>query len=93
MPDWKTLKPGRHDSDIFTEQGGYNDAEVTGWDGRNVFGVTIGLVQMHVNLAMMPGNMGNATTFDFPILYRPIVATNNFDVMAEEPTQDFADTG
>jgi hypothetical protein len=90
-PDWKTLTPQPSDTDIFTEQSGYNDAVVTGWDGRNVFGVTIGLVQMHVNLAMIPGNMGNATTFDFPILYRRMNARDVADVMAEEPTQNFAD--
>ena len=90
-PDWRTLTPRPSDTDIFTEQSGYNDAVVTGWDGRNVFGVTIGLVQMHVNLAMIPGNMGNATTFDFPILYRRMNARDVADVMAEEPTQNFAD--
>jgi len=90
-PDWRTLTPGTHDSDLFTEQTGYNDVNVTGWDGRNVFGVTIGLVQMHVNLAMIPGNMSNATTFDFPILYRRMNAEDVADVMAEVPTKNFAD--
>jgi aspartate/glutamate racemase len=90
-PDWKTLKPGTPDSDLYTEQSGCNDAVVTGWDGRNVFGVTIGLVQMHVNLAMIPGNMSNATTFDFPILYRRMNANNVADVMANPPTQNFTD--
>ncbi len=91
-PDWRTLSRGdMHSSDIFTEQSGHNDANVTGWDGRNVFGVTIGLVQMHVNLAMIPGNMGNATTFDFPILYRRMNAEDVADVMAEVPTKNFAD--
>jgi len=89
-PDWKTLRPAPSDSDLFTEQTGHNDANVTGWDGRNVFGVTIGLVQMHVNLAMIPGNMGNATTFDFPILYRRAIVDDVADVMAPEPTADFA---
>ena len=90
-PDWRTLSPAPLGTDLFTEQSGHNDADVTGWDGRNVFGVTIGLVQMHVNLAMIPGNMGNATTFDFPILYRRMNARDVADVMAEEPTQNFAD--
>lgn len=90
-PDWKTLTPQPSDTDIFTEQSGYNDAVVTGWDGRNVSGVTIGLVQMHAALPMIPGNMGNATTFDFPILYRRMNARDVADVMAEEPTQNFAD--
>ena len=38
-----------------------------------------------------PGNMGNATTFDFPMLYRRMNAKNVFDVMAKTPTQDFTD--
>ena len=90
-PDWKTLTPGAQDSDLYTEQSGYNDADVTGWDGRNVFGITIGLVQMHVNLPMIPGNMGNASTFDFPMLYRRMESDNAFDVMANPPAQNFTD--
>jgi hypothetical protein len=90
-PDWRTLSPGPQDSDLYVEQSGVNDADVKGWDGRNVFGVTIGLVQMHVNLAMIPGNMSNGTTFDFPILYRRMNAWDVADVMAEVPTKNFAD--
>jgi hypothetical protein len=90
-PDWKTLKPGAQNSDLYTEQDGYNDQDVTSWDGRNVFGLTIGLVQMRVNLPMIPGNMGNATTFDFPMLYREMNAENVFDVMANPPSQNFTD--
>ena len=90
-PDWKTLSPGAQDSDIYTEQNGYNDQDVTSWDGRNVFGITIGLVQMRVNLPMIPGNMGNASTFDFPMLYREMNADNAFDVMANPPSQNFTD--
>ena len=90
-PDWKTLKLGKHDSDLYAEQSGYNDTDVTSWDGRNVFGITIGLVQMRVNLPMIPGNMGNASTFDFPMLYREMNADNVFDVMANPPSKNFTD--
>jgi hypothetical protein len=90
-PDWKTLKPGKNDSDIYAEQSAYNDDDVTSWDGRNVFGITIGLVQMRVNLPMIPGNMGNASTFDFPMLYREMNAKNVFDVMANPPSKNFTD--
>ena len=90
-PDWETLSPGEQDSDMYAEQGGYNAADVTSWDGRNVFGITIGLVQMRVNLPMIPGNMGNASTFDFPMLYREMNAENVFDVMANPPSQNFTD--
>ncbi len=90
-PDWKTNKPGKKDSDLYTEQSGFNDAELTWWDGRNVAGFTIGLIQFRANLPMMPGNMGNATTFDFPMLYRETQAENVYDVMSTTPVKQFTD--
>jgi len=89
-PDWRTLKPGEHDSDLYTGSVGYeDDTALTWWDGRNVAGVTIGLIQFRANLPMMPGNMGNATTFDFPMLYREMDADNRYDIMADQPTESF----
>jgi hypothetical protein len=88
-PDWRTLKPGVPDSDLYTETSGCSEKDLTWWDGRNVSGVTIGLVQFRANLPMLPGNMGNATTFGFPMLYREMNSDSIFDVMAEEPTDNF----
>jgi hypothetical protein len=92
-PDWKTLKPGKKDSALYTEESGfdYDDSDVTWWNGRNISGVTIGLVQFRANLPMVPGNMGNATTFDFPMLYREMNADNVLDVMATDPVPQFTD--
>lgn len=92
-PDWRTLKPGVRDSALYTETSGYydEDSDLTWWDGRNVSGVTIGLVQFRANVPMMPGNMGNATTFDFPMLYREMLPYNIVDVLAEEPTANFTE--
>lgn len=91
-PDWRVNKPGVRDSDIYTEQTGYNeDTELTWWPGRNVGGVTIGLMQVRASVPMMPGNVSNATTFDFPLLYRELSPYNTIGVMAMEPTEDFTD--
>ena len=92
-PDWRTLKPGAKDTDLYTEETGFDDdnSDLTWWNGRNISGVTIGLVQFRANLPMMPGNMGNATTFDFPMLYREMNCDNVLDVMATTPVQNFTD--
>ena len=92
-PDWRTLKPGVKDSDMYTEETGFDedDSDLSWWPGRNISGVTIGLVQFRANLPMMPGNMGNATTFDFPMLYREMNSDNVLDVMATEPVKNFTD--
>lgn len=91
-PDWRVNKPGVRDSDLYTEETGYaEDTELTWWPGRNVGGVTIGLMQVRASVPMMPGNVSNATTFPFPLLYRELSPHNTIDVMAMEPVEDFVD--
>jgi len=93
--DWRTAKPGKRDSAMYTEQVGYEGKDqVNHWPGRGISGAMIGLVQINSytgSIPMAPGNMGNATTFDFPLLYRPMDAEDLFDIMALTPKADFTD--
>ena len=89
--DWKTVEPGSRANDLYAPQSGFNDTDVTWWPGRNFSGVTIGLIQFQANLPMIPGNMGNATTFDFPMAYREMNAENVYDVMSTTPVDRFTD--
>ena len=89
--DWKTVEPGPRANDLYAPQEGFNDTDVTWWPGRNFSGVTIGLLQFQANLPMIPGNMGNATTFDFPMAYREMNAANVYDVMSTTPVERFTD--
>lgn len=91
-PDWRVNSRGVFDTDLYAETVGYEDTDdVTWWEGRNVGGVTIGLIQFRGNLPMMPGNMGNASTFNFPMLYREMICENIADIAAEEPTENFTE--
>ncbi len=89
--DWKTIEAGPSANDLYAPQGGFNDTDVTWWPGRNISGLTIGLIQFQANLPMIPGNMGNATTFDFPMLYRQMNVENVMEVMSPTPIQTFTD--
>ncbi len=77
---WKT-KSG----DIYNEKPGYDDEDVTGWKGRRIYGPTVGILQIPANIPMMPGNMGNPTTFDFPVLYEEITEIDPFWVLSDKP--------
>ena len=77
---WKT-EPG----DLYNEQRGYSDRDVTGWKGRYVYGPTVGILQLPANIPMLPGDMGNPTTFDFPVLYELIEEIDPFWVLADKP--------
>ena len=79
-PRWAT-KPG----DLYNEKAGYGDEDVTGWKGRAVYGATVGILQLPANIPMMPGDVGNPTTFDFPVLYELIQEIDPFWVLADKP--------
>jgi len=89
-PDWRVNTRGKYDTDMYAETTHYTkDTVVSWWQGRNVGGVTIGVLQFRGNLPMMPGNMGNASTYDFPMLFREMVCDNIADISADEPTENF----
>jgi hypothetical protein len=54
---------------LYNYTDGYTNEDVTWWKGRRVGGASIGVIQIPANLPMAPGNMGNASTFKFPVLY------------------------
>jgi len=71
--------------DLYYEKHGYEDRVVAGWKGRSVYGATVGIIQLPANIPMLPGDMGNPTTFDFPVLYEVIPDIDPFWVLAAEP--------
>ena len=91
----ENLKPGAHDSDLYMESTGYTEdnQKVTTWIGRNTAGIAVGLVQLRAMLPMIPGHVGNGTTFKFPILYREMLPQDPYKIMAIEPEkeQEFVD--
>ena len=71
--------------DLYNETRGYGDEDVTGYEGRSIYGPTVGILQLPANIPMMPGDMGNPTTFDFPVLYEWIEEIDPFWVLADKP--------
>lgn len=64
---------------MYTPRSGYGAGDLTWWKGRNVAGAAIGVLQFPANIPMMPGNVGNAGTFDFPVIYHQV---NDIDIWA-----------
>ncbi len=40
--------------------------------GKNIFGFSIGILMLESKFPRVPGDMGNATTWDFPVLYKVV---------------------
>jgi hypothetical protein len=77
----QNAKPGA----LYTHRPEYGDDDVRGWEGRRVYGVTIGIIQLEANIPMPPGDMGNASTFDFPVLYEPLGDVDPMWVVSSDP--------
>ena len=40
--------------------------------GKNIFGYAIGILMLETRFPRIPGDMGNASTWDFPVLYKVV---------------------
>ncbi|MEL7565795.1 MAG: aspartate/glutamate racemase family protein [Dehalobacterium sp.] len=40
--------------------------------GKNLYGFSIGILMLNTQFPRIPGEMGNATTWDFPVLYKVV---------------------
>ena len=84
---------GRSDVDdayeMYTHSRYWSEDDVVWWEGRRVGGIAIGVIQLSANIPMIPGNMGNASTFDFPLLYEPMEVTGDMVVNASATSFTF----
>lgn len=48
--------------------------------GKNLFGFKIGVLMLESKFPRVPGDMGNACSFDFPVLYRVVTGRPVFDI-------------
>ncbi|NOR39980.1 MAG: aspartate/glutamate racemase family protein [Gammaproteobacteria bacterium] len=69
--------------EMYTHSEYWGEDDVTWWEGRRVGGVAIGVIQLSANIPMIPGNMGNASTFDFPLMYEPMEVTGDMVVSSK----------
>lgn len=51
--------------------------------GRNLYGFLVGVVMLDTRFPRLPGDIGNATTWPFPVLYRPVAGASPARVVLE----------
>ncbi|RLE13533.1 aspartate/glutamate racemase family protein [Candidatus Aerophobetes bacterium] len=51
--------------------------------GRNLYGQAIGIIMLETKFPRIPGDMGNATTWDFPVAYRIVKGASPTRVVRE----------
>lgn len=67
---------------MYTYSVGYEDEDVSWAEGRMIGGFAIGVIQMGpVRVPMVPGNVGNGTTFSFPVLYQRLEGPSTIEMV------------
>ncbi len=55
--------------------------------GKNLYGFAIGILMLNTQFPRIPGEMGNASTWDFPVLYKVVKGASPHRVVREaDPT-------
>lgn len=53
---------------------------------RVVYGVTIGILMMETTIPFIPGDVGNATSYDFPVLYQTVKGLTTMRMFEKDQT-------
>jgi hypothetical protein len=70
---------------LYTQSTGYDDQEIYSWDGRGADGMSLGIDELTANIPFAPGNVNNASTFDFPVRYESLGDLDPTWVVSAEP--------
>ncbi|MEP5091559.1 MAG: aspartate/glutamate racemase family protein, partial [Paracoccaceae bacterium] len=54
--------------------------------GKTVFGATLGILMLETRFPRVPGDMGNALTWPFPVQYRVVRGASPKKVVLDDPT-------
>jgi hypothetical protein len=64
---------------------GSSDAEFVMPEGQAIAGYAIGILVIDINYPLVPGNVANASTYDFPVLYKILKGASIEKIMSGDP--------
>jgi hypothetical protein len=85
MTDTTDMWKSRGDTALYTCTTGYSNKEILSWPNRGATGFSLGIVELRANIPFAPGNINNASTFDFPVRYESLGDIDPIWVVAVEP--------
>ena len=85
MTDTTDMWKSKQDTDLYTSTTGYSDKDVLSWPDRGATGFSLGIIELTVNIGFVPGNINNASTFNFPVRYESLGEVDPMWVVSVEP--------
>jgi hypothetical protein len=84
-PAENEMRVSKQGTALYTCATGYDERDVTTWDGRGADGMSLGIVELTANIPFAPGNVNNASTFDFPVRYESLGDIDPHWVVSSDP--------
>ena len=66
------MQKSKQETALYTCTIEYGDKEILSWEGRGATGFSLGIIELTANIPFAPGNVNNASTFDFPVRYQSL---------------------
>lgn len=79
------MRKAKQETALYTCFTGYDDREVRSWATRGADGMSLGIVELTANIPFAPGNINNASTFDFPVRYESLGEIDPRWVVSADP--------
>lgn len=79
------MQNSRQKTALYTYSTGYNDQDLYSWDGKGADGMSLGIIELSTRIPYAPGNINNASTFNFPVRYESLGEIDPHWVVSSEP--------
>lgn len=85
MSEDSEMLASKQNTALYTKTTGYGSEEVYSWEGRGANGMSLGIIELTANIPFAPGNVNNASTFDFPVRYESLGEIDPHWVVSPDP--------
>lgn len=85
MSNKEEMENAKQETALYTQTIGYDDIDLVSWEGRGANGRALGIIELTTRIPYAPGNVNNASTFNFPVRYESLGEIDPHWVVSSEP--------
>src|SRR6266852_625694 len=76
--------PGTNARPPLADEGAMIEISRIAWGGNTLYGARVGILMLETRFPRIPGDMGNAETWPFPVLYKVVPGASPRRVVCEK---------
>ena len=82
---FKEMQNAKEKTALYTYSTGISELDLYSWEGRGANGRSLGIIELTTRIPYAPGNINNASTFNFPVRYESLGEIDPHWVVSSDP--------